>query len=449
MEDRIQTIQSPYFDKEVFKTQLERIEQISNDAKQKIDFESAHNSEVLKSIEVVETFLRRKHRLCYGGQAINAHLPQKYKFYDPKYSIPDYDFFTPDQESDIKELVSMLRESGFAEISDREGMHKGTTKLYVNYIPVADITLIDERLYKLLSEREFKSNGISYMDSNTLRLLMYLELSRPKGEVDRWPKVYERLLLLNEFSPVKHCKPYYKKFPKGILEQKEVDAIMDFVIQEQRVFAGAELNGFYKNSFGSKHPSAKWILKSRQPIFFYSPDLAADTKHFTYELQHSSSRKTYITKVEALGGDLIPSMTIFLRQNTPFLIILSESACHSYYNIPIRENRYLRVATIDTLITVFFGLALLKYKFMNLNALECLANELVEISYRARNKPDLFPFPYVSLICSGHQKGLPSLIREKVQRIKKKRATKHSATKRGSKSRARSTSKRSVNFKLN
>ena len=445
MEDRIQTIQSPYFDKEIFKTQLERLEQISIEAQQKIDFESAHNSEVLKSIEVVETFLRRKHRICYGGQAINAHLPQKYKFYDPKYNIPDYDFFTPDQEGDIKELVSMLREAGFAEISDREGMHKGTTKLYVNYIPVADITLIDERLYKLLSEREFKNNGISYMDSNTLRLLMYLELSRPKGEVERWPKVYERLLLLNEFSPVKHCKPYYKKFPKGILEAKEVDAIMDFVVQEQRVFAGAELNGFYKNSFGSKHPSAKWILKSRQPIFFYSPDLANDTKHFTYELQHSSSRKTYITKVEALGGDLIPSMTIFLRQNTPFLIILSESACHSYYNIPIRENRYLRVATIDTLITVFFGLALLKYKFMNLNALECLANELVEISYRARNKPDLFPFPYVSLICSGHQKGLPSLIREKVQRIKKKRAQ----TKRGSKSRGRSTSKRSVNFKLN
>jgi hypothetical protein len=421
MEDRIQTIQSPHFDKEKFKDQLERMSMEADEAQKKIDFASAHNPEVLKSIEVVEAFLRRKHRLCYGGQAINAHLPPKYKFYDPKLNIPDYDFFTPNQKADIQELVKDLQDAGFTEISDREGMHKGTTKLYVNYIPVADLTDIDERLYALLSEREYKNNGISYMDSNTLRLLMYLELSRPKGEVERWSKVYERLLLLNSFSPVKHCKADQKKFPKGILSSKEVDGIMDFIIQEGRVFAGADLNGFYKHSFGNKAPTAKWLLHAKQPIFFYSPDLAADSKHFTYELQHTSNQKTFVTNVEALGGDLIPKMTIFLRKNVPFLVILSESACHSYYNVPIRENKFLRVATMDTLITAFFGLSLLKYKFMSLSALECLANELVEVSYRARNKPELFPFPFVSLICSGHQKGLPSLIREKVKRIKKKR----------------------------
>jgi hypothetical protein len=94
----------------------------------------------------------------------------------------------------------------------------------------------------------------------------------------------------------------------------------------------------------------------------------------------------------------------------------------------------MRAATLDTLITLYFSMGLLKYKFMSLSALECLANELVEISYRARNKPELFPFPFVSLICSGHQKGLPSLIREKVKRIKKKRekakTQKNSSTKR-------------------
>ena len=30
-------------------------------------------------------------------------------------------------------------------------------------------------------------------------MLMYLELSRPRGEVGRWPKVFERLSLFNEF----------------------------------------------------------------------------------------------------------------------------------------------------------------------------------------------------------------------------------------------------------
>jgi len=420
MENRIESIQSPQFEASKFKEQLERMEQISTEAKEKIDYASAHDKDVLKSIEIVESFLRKSHRLCYGGQAINAHLPKKHKFYDPEHTIPDYDFFTPHQEEDIQELGKLLRSAGFTEISDREGMHQGTKKLYVNYIPVADLTQLDEKLYTLLSDREFKSDGISYMDSNTLRMLMYLELSRPKGEVERWSKVYERLLLLNEFAPVKSCAPYQKKFPKHLLSSKEIDSIMDFVIQERRVFAGADVVGFYKHSFG-KTANGKWLLNTRQPIYFYTPELEADTKHFTYELQHSSNRRTYSVYVESKGGDLIPKMTIFLRNKIPFLVLLNETACHSYYNVPIKHEKMLRVATIDTLVTLFFSLSLLKYKYMSLGATECLAKELVEISYRARNHPDTFPFPFISLSCSGHQKGLPSLIRDKVLRIKKQR----------------------------
>jgi len=417
MEDRIESIQSPQFEAGKFKEQLERMEQISAEAKQKIDFASAHDPNILKSIEVVENFLRKSHRLCYGGQAINAHLPKKYKFYDPEYTIPDYDFFTPNQEEDIQELGKMLRLAGFTEISDREGMHKGTKKLYVNYIPVADLTSLDTSLYTLLSKQEFKADGISYMDSNTLRMLMYLELSRPKGEVERWSKVYERLLLLNEFAPVKSCK---SRFAKHLLSTKEIDSIMDFVVKERRVFAGADIVGYYKHSFG-KTANAKWLLATRQPIYFYTPDLEGDTKHFTYELQHSSSRRTYVSRVESKGGDLIPKMTIFLRNKTPFLVLFAESACHSYYNVPIKYEKYMRVATIDTLVTLFFSLSLLQYKYMSLAATECLAKELVEISYRARNHPDTFPFPFISLLCSGHQKGLPSLIRDKVARVKQQR----------------------------
>jgi hypothetical protein len=193
-------ISSTYFDKKQFQKQLAIIKQASELAQQKTDYVSAHDDHILRAIEVVEEFLRKKHRLCYGGQAINAHLPAKYKFYDPEYSIPDYDFFTPDQDNDIRLIVKDLRKAGFEEISAREGMHEGTVKIYVDYIPVADITEIHPDLYRILSKREFRIDGISYMDANTLRMLMYLELSRPRGEVSRWPKVYERLLLFNEFA---------------------------------------------------------------------------------------------------------------------------------------------------------------------------------------------------------------------------------------------------------
>jgi hypothetical protein len=244
--------------------------------------------------------------------------------------------------------------------------------------------------------------------------------------VTRWEKVYERLLLLNNFDRIKKCPTWEKKIPKGLLTAHDVDSIMDYIVEEQRVFAGADLTGFYKSSLRSKgKPSeklrsnkARWLMKTNSPILFYSPDLETDTKHMAYELQHSSSHKTTITKVAAIGGDLIPPMAIFMRDKTPFLIIMSQTACHSYYSIPIGKNKILRAASLDTLIVLFFGISLLKYKYLSLMGLECLAKELVEISYRARLNPDKFPFPFVSLDCAGHQKRLPSLIREKVLRIR-------------------------------
>jgi hypothetical protein len=197
---------------------------------------------------------------------------------------------------------------------------------------------------------------------------------------------------------------------------------MDYIVEEGRVFAGADLTGFYKSSLRSKgkinRNKAKWLMKTNSPILFYSPELETDTKHMAYELQHSSSHKTTITRVAAIGGDLIPPMAIFMRDNVPFLIIMSQTACHSYYSIPIEKGKILRAASLDTLIVLFFGISLLKYKYLSLMGLECLAKELVEISYRARLNPDKFPFPFVSLDCAGHQKRLPSLIREKVMRIR-------------------------------
>jgi hypothetical protein len=107
MEDTLQNIDKS-MNTPKLKSQIDIIKRASEVAQHKIDYESAHDEGVLLSIEIVEEFLKKKHRLCYGGQAINAHLPKKYKIYDPDLSIPDYDFFTPDQDNDVDQIVKML-----------------------------------------------------------------------------------------------------------------------------------------------------------------------------------------------------------------------------------------------------------------------------------------------------------------------------------------------------
>ena len=110
-------IDSDFFDKKRFQKQIDIIKQASELAQAKVDYASAHDDNIIRAVDVVEDFLRKKHRLCYGGQAINAHLPAKYKFYDPEFSMPDYDFFTPNQNLDINVLVKDLKNAGFTEIS--------------------------------------------------------------------------------------------------------------------------------------------------------------------------------------------------------------------------------------------------------------------------------------------------------------------------------------------
>jgi hypothetical protein len=109
--------------------------------------------------------------------------------------------------------VTMLQNAGFREVSTREGMHEGTVKVYVDYVPVADITELHPIMFKIMHKRSSMFDGIHYMDANSLRMLMYLELSRPRGEVTRWSKVFERLMIFNEFIPIPRCSIRKRRKP--------------------------------------------------------------------------------------------------------------------------------------------------------------------------------------------------------------------------------------------
>jgi len=429
MEQNIEKITSPILYKKKFQDQLDRIRQASESAQKKIDYYTAHDEHIVHAIQVVEEFLKKKHRICYGGQALNAHLPAKYKFYDTDYSIPDYDFFSPSQNEDINILVKDLKRAGFTEISAREGMHKGTVKIYVEYVPVADITEIDRKLYNMLSSRESRINGISYLDPNTLRMLMYLELSRPRGELSRWEKVYERLLLFNEFLPPTTCSNITKKNGglKGFITQEQVEQVLSFIIENDCIFAGADLANLYEDTLykikGMKQRhSSKWILSSKKPIVFLSTEPEKHAQELVYGWDTTdTSKKLRIKTHKSTDVDLVPSMTFIYQGKRLCVLIVHQSACQAYFTVALGPSRSLKIASMDTLITLYFSLGLYRSAFFDIGSMECLAEKLVQINLKARSNPSTSPFPFISIKCIGHQKTLPSLIRSKVKRITKKK----------------------------
>ena len=68
---------------------------------------------------------------------------------------------------------------------------------------------MNKTLYDKLHKTAKIKAGIYYSPPDFLRMLMYLELSRPMGDVSRWEKVFKRLILLNKNFPikVKDCDP--------------------------------------------------------------------------------------------------------------------------------------------------------------------------------------------------------------------------------------------------
>ena len=108
------------------------------------------NDETLKIINIVESFIKDKKCICYGGTAINNILPEKDQFYDKQVEFPDYDFYTPHALKYAKELADIYYKHGFTEVEAKAGVHKGTFKVYVNFLPVADITFLPVDLYKEL-----------------------------------------------------------------------------------------------------------------------------------------------------------------------------------------------------------------------------------------------------------------------------------------------------------
>ena len=395
--------------------ELERIKKASESALRKIQYSRAHNAEMLYAISIVEHFLRKKHRICYGGQAVNAHLPSKYQFYNHKYQLPDYDFFTPEQDDDAKYIINKLQRSGFQEIAVREGMHEGTLKIYVNFISIADITSMSPEMYHMLAANEFRKNDISYLDANSLRMLMYLELSRPRGEVERWPKVYERLFIFNQHVPWKMCRNNLKhsnlkhsNLIHGKLTHDQVLHVFKYIIKNELVFAGGDLIEFYRHS-----KKINWIIGNKHPIVFFSsrPD---DDANMLQPLFDNVKIQIYHSNTP----DIIPSMTMLSHRNGKeiFVLIIHTSACHSYYTIRTHLGT-LRISSLDTLITLYFGLRFIKYEYFDIKSIECLASQMVLLSMKLRRGKQ----PFISLHCYGHQLSLPSLIRKKVNRMLTKR----------------------------
>jgi len=381
------------------------------------------SDDIDKIIKILEKFLSKKKLICYGGTAINNILPPSAQFYDRDMDIPDYDFYSPNALLDAKELADIYYKEGYKEIEAKSGVHYGTFKVYVNFIPIADVTYLEREIFYNLKEEAVIIDGIYYCPPNFLRMNMYLELSRPMGDTSRWEKVLKRLILLTQYYPLKFKKgcaeKQYQRNIDSVIKSKEniFTEVKEILVKQDVVFFGGFAASLY-----SKYMDTKNKITEKVPDFDVlceEPILNAERLKRELDISNVS-----IDKVKNIG-EIIPEHVIFRINNVPVVFFYKPVACHSYNMLKMGKSE-IKVATIDTILTFYFAFMYTDLPYYNKDRLLCMAKLLfdVEAKNRLSQKGILKRF---SINCFGHQPTLEeirTIKSEKYKELKDKMGTK-------------------------
>jgi len=318
------------------------IEEVAKIAQEQIDKENAGNPSIKKMMKVVKEFIQQHRVMCYGGTAINNLLAPEDQFYDFSVDIPDYDFFSETPQMHAAKLADRLAKVGFGSVEVKPGVHLGTFKVFADYIGVADISHLDKPIFQKLWEGSIEKDGMHYVPPNYLRMAVYLELSRPKGDVSRWKKVYNRLQKLNKAHPL--VCPKEDDTPALFLTDEVREEIKNKLKEHKVVLLGFNASMLQTTLKGSK----KWML----PLDILSVPEQRQKVVTDFKTYFDQFGKIKVTENPAYGELLPPHSDIVeSKSGTLLMRVYETNACHSYNESPSG----LYVASVPTLLQFFLA----------------------------------------------------------------------------------------------
>uniref|UniRef100_A0A6C0ASK2 Poly(A) polymerase catalytic subunit domain-containing protein n=1 Tax=viral metagenome TaxID=1070528 RepID=A0A6C0ASK2_9ZZZZ len=387
-------------------------------AEEKIGKRIVNSEDIKKIIKTVEDFIKRKNLVCYGGTAINNILPEEDKFYNTEVEIPDYDFFTDNALEDAKELADIYYAQGFTDVEAKAGQHEGTYKVFVNYIPVADITQLPNPIYKSIKKDALRVNGILYAPPNFLRMSMFLELSRPDGDTSRWEKVLKRISLLNKNYPLTSANCNDVDFQREMENPEKQNEIYDNV-KNTLVNQGVVFFGGYAVSLYSQYMPENLRKKLDKIADF---DVLSNDPETTAEIVKERLKDIGVKNAKIIKrdpvGELVPLHYEIKIGNDTIVFIYKPIACHSYNNF-VTKGQKVKIATIDTMLSFYLAFLYADKPYYNqfLDRILCISKFLFDVQQKNRlqQKGLLRRF---SITCYGHQESLEEMRAHKAEKYK-------------------------------
>jgi len=399
-----------------------------DNAEKKIGRRVVNSEEIKKIINIVEVFIKKKNLICYGGTAINNILPIEEQFYNKEIEIPDYDFFSGNALDDVKELADIYYNNDFTDVEAKSGQHHGTYKVFVNYIPIADITLLDKQILNALKKDAIRVGGILYAPPNFLRMSMYLELSRPDGDTSRWEKVLKRLILLNKNYPITELNCVNIDFQRemSLISRKKENS--KYEIKENDIYnnirntfinQGVVFFGSYAISLYSKYMPNSTRKKVQEIADF---DVLSNNPKDTSDIVKERLKDINIKNVKIVKhnkiGEIIPECYEIIVNTDTIAFIYKPIACHSY-NVYMLNGQKIKIATIDTMLSFYLAFLYANKPYYNefLERILCMTQFLYKVQQENRlsQKGLLKRF---STTCYGHQETIEEIRANKAIKYK-------------------------------
>jgi hypothetical protein len=394
--------------------EMELLHNAVNIAEMKTGQKIKQSNDILTIIKILEDFMRRKKVVCYGGTAINNILPVTDQFYDKDVEIPDYDFFSPMALKHSKELADIYAENNYDDVEVRSGVHPETYKVFVNFIPIADITQLEPKIFKVLIKHAIRKEGIFYAPPDYLRMQMYNELSRPDGDVSRWEKVYRRLLLLNKDHPFKeNPKCSQINFMRDFTGNPELNETLYNLVKNTMINEGVVFIGGYASSLYSRY-----MPENQKKQLQHVPDfdvLAEDPKALAFllkdNLEEAGFKNVKINKKPSVGDDVIITHYEIVVDEDTLCFIYEPKGCYSYNTLKVK-NTTIKVATIDTMLMFLLAFLFADRPYYDHERIICMAQYLINVQAKNRleQKGLLKRF---NVNCYGKEKTIVELRSEK------------------------------------
>lgn len=407
--------------------ELAVLRQAVDESEKKQGAKVATSPDVQQIIQILEDFLVKKKLICYGGTAINNILPKEAQFYNRETEVPDYDFYSANAMDDARELANIYYREGYDEVEAKSGVHVGTFKVYVNFLPIADITQLHPTLYERLIPESVTIAGIKYAPPNYLRMSMYLELSRPSGDVARWEKVLKRLTLLNKHRPLTpdkiKCDAIDFQRELDIKENQTTEESIYYLTRDSFIDQGVVFLGGYGTALYSKYmENDRRRQVEKIPDFDVISDNPEKCAAIVRDKLTDSGYKNVKIVLHTPLGEVIPAHTEISINGDIIALIYKPIACHSYNKIEVSGKQVL-VATIDTMLSFYLAFLYADKAYFNKDRMLCMASYLFEVEQKNKleQKGLLKRF---SLDCYGKQPTMEEMRAEKANKYRELKGSK-------------------------